>query len=433
MSVLLIVYNNNGAVICSDSRENRKVIDYNDTIKIRSNNSIIVGQIGIYNYNNVDFKEAITEGLLAGKELKQILSAKYKNTNKTLKELIPEGKTITVFYAKKNRQIGVYDIKKDARLKNLATSKTGYFRNTGASQNALEGLADSYLKFDDNESVSSLLKKSRFVVENFIKLEEGFEKITNMPSIVGGYLQSTCIEFNSKVNDGMVDEVQKYVKGDRYIYYKLIISNEYPFLCEYKDKVVHINVKPNFNAEEVNRLLFKQFDYFYQMINDKDFKKFYGKKVVHYLGKTYFAKTKKSDKNEVEIKGDTITIYCKENTITQHKAIYRKFLKKTVEQEIVKFYYDAQNDFKDIKIPKIEVKGLRAKRCFGINTWDTIYLTYDLGRYDKKYIKTVLYHELCHFYVVEHNDAFYKVMDEKIENGAKLDKDLDTIVYVDEF
>ena len=433
MSVLLIIYNKNGAILCSDSRENRNVVDYNDTIKIRSNDSIIVGQMGLYTYNNINFKTIITEGLLAGKELKEIVNTKYKNTNKTLKELIPEGKMVTVFYAKKNGEIGVYDIKKNTELKNLATYKTGYFRNTGASQKAFDGLVDSYLKFDNNESVSSLLKKGEFLVKNFINLEEGYEKITNYPSIVGGYLQSAYIEFNSKVRDRMFGKIQKYVKDDKYIYYRLIKSNEYPFLCEYKDNAVHINVRSNYDVEEINRFLYKQFEHFYQMINESEFRKFYGKKVVHYLGKTYFAKTKKSNENRVEIKGDTITVYCKEDTISQHKAIYRRLLKKTVEEAIVKFYYDAQNDFNDIKIPKIEVKGLRTAKAFGMNSWETIYLSYDLGRYDPIYIKTVLYHELCHFYVIEHNDAFYKIMDEKLENGAKLDKDLDTLNYFDEF
>lgn len=231
----------------------------------------------------------------------------------------------------------------------------------------------------------------------------------------------------------MNGKYQKFVKGDKYIYYNLIKSKEYPFLCEYRDNAVHINVRPNYDVEEINRFLFKQFEHFYQMINDPEFKKFYGKKVVHYLGKTYFAKTKKSNENRVEIKGDTITVYCKEDTLSQHKAIYRRFLKKAVEEAIVKFYYDAQNDFKDLKIPKIEVKGLRTAKAFGMNTWEIIYLSYDLGRYDPIYIKTVLYHELCHFYEIEHNDAFYKKMDEKLENGAKLDKDLDTLNYFDEF
>ena len=434
MSVLLIIFNKNGAVICSDSRENRNVYDYNDTIKVRSNESIIVGQMGIYKYNNVDFKTTITEGLLAGKELKQILSTKYKNTNKTLKELIPEGKMCTVFYAKKNGEIGVYDIKKDTELKNLANIKKGYFRNTGASRKAFDGLVDSYLKFDDNESVSSLLKKGEFLVDNFIRLEENYEKISNTPSIVGGYLQSTYIEFElSKENNRVFGKYQKYVKGDKYIYYNLIKSTEYPFLCEYRDNAVHINVRPNYDVDEINRLLFKQFDHFYQMINDPEFRKFYGKPVVHYLGKAYVPKTKKSNEDRVEIKGDTITVYCKEDTITQHKAIYRRFLKKAVEETIVKIYYEAQRDFPEVNIPNIVVKGLKSKKCLGMNAWDTIYLESDLGRYAEKYIKAVLYHELSHFFVIEHNDDFYRVLDERMENGSKIDKELDKLIYVDQF
>lgn len=196
MSILLILYNKNGAVICSDSRENSGVINYNNTIKIRSNESIIVGQMGVYRYNNVDFKTTVTEGLLAGKDLKQIINTKYGNTNKTLKELIPDGKMVTVFYAKKNGEVGVYDIKKNTELKNLAIYKTGYFRNTGASKKAFDGMVESYLKFQEDESVSSLLKKGEFLVSNFIRLEENYEKLTNTPSIVGGGLQSAYIKFN---------------------------------------------------------------------------------------------------------------------------------------------------------------------------------------------------------------------------------------------
>ena len=90
MSVLLILYNNNGAVICSDSRENSGPINFNNTIKVRYNESIIVGQIGLYSYNNIDYKKIITEELLKGKELNQILNGKYKNINPEVKKYIIE-------------------------------------------------------------------------------------------------------------------------------------------------------------------------------------------------------------------------------------------------------------------------------------------------------------------------------------------------------
>ena len=75
----------------------------------------------------------------------------------------------------------------------------------------------------------------------------------------------------------------------------------------------------------------------------------------------------------------------------------------------------------------------KTAKAFGMNTWETKYLSYDLGRYDPIYIKTVLYHELCHFYVIEHNDDFYRVLDDRMENGSKIDKELDKLIYVDQF
>ena len=68
-----------------------------------------------------------------------------------------------------------------------------------------------------------------------------------------------------------------------------------------------------------------------------------------------------------------------------------------------------------------------------MNAWDTISLESDLGRYAEKYIKAVLYHELSHFFVIEHNDDFYRVLDERMENGSKIDKELDKLIYVDQF
>lgn len=226
----------------------------------------------------------------------------------------------------------------------------------------------------------------------------------------------------------------KFIKDDRYIEYQLVLDDKYPFTYEIKRKVLYLNVKHMYDEDEVNRYLNKEFDHLYLMINDKEYKKFYGKKnVVHYLGKTYYAKTKKATKNEVVIKGDTIVVYCKDDVISQHRAIYKKFLKNAVERTIVNCYYEAEYDFKEIKIPQIIVKGLRRLNCFGMNAGDKIYLEQDLGRYDEKYIKAVFYHELCHCFILEHNQAFYDLLNKKMKDGVKLDKEMDSIIYVDQF
>lgn len=225
----------------------------------------------------------------------------------------------------------------------------------------------------------------------------------------------------------------KIIKDNKYIEIELVINDKYAFVDEIKNKVVYLNVRKKYDKEEVNRFIDRHFEHWYLMINDKEYKKFYGKKVVHYLGKPYFAKIKKSNKDEIVMTKDTITLYCKNNTLTQHKAIYRRYLKKAVEATIVKLYYEIQNDFKDIVIPKIIVKGLKGERCFGYNEGDIICVERDLGRYSEKYIKSVIYHELCHFYIRDHSEAFYKLLDEKMEDGTKINKEVENMVFIDEF
>lgn len=225
----------------------------------------------------------------------------------------------------------------------------------------------------------------------------------------------------------------KIIKDNKSIEIELVINDKYAFVDEIKNKVVYLNVRKKYDKDEVDRFIDRHFEHWYLMINDKEYKKFYGKKVVHYLGKPYFAKMKKSDREEVVIEKDTITLYYKKNTTTKPTTIYRRYLKRAVEEKIIKLYYEIQQDFKDIIIPKIIVKGLKGEGCFGYNEGDIICIERDLGRYDEKYIKSVIYHELCHCYIRNHSEAFYKLLDEKMENGTKINKEVETIVFLDEF
>lgn len=225
----------------------------------------------------------------------------------------------------------------------------------------------------------------------------------------------------------------KIIKDNKCIEIELVINDKYAFVDEIKNKVVYLNVRKKYDKDEVDRFIDRHFEHWYLMINDKEYKKFYGKKVVHYLGKPYFAKIKKSDREEVVIEKDTITLYYKKNTTTKPTTIYKRYLKRAVEETIVKLFYEIQNDFKDIVIPKIIVKGLKGERCFGYNEGNIICVERDLGRYDEKYIKSVIYHELCHCYIRDHSEAFYKLLDKKMEDGTKINKEVETMVFIDEF
>lgn len=225
----------------------------------------------------------------------------------------------------------------------------------------------------------------------------------------------------------------RYTKEDRYIDYQYVPGNWSAITYAIKGKTVWLDVPVKCGQKEIHAYLDRHFEFFHRMIHDRQYRKFYGKKVVHYLGKPYFPKIKKSDRDEVIIKRDTLILYCREDTHSQHQVIYRRFLKTTVEQVVSRCYYDAQHAFPEIDMPPIVVKGLLSQRCHGMNDGSCIYLGRELGRYEEKYIRAVLYHELCHCLIREHNEAFYRLLDEKLEDGRRLDREIDGIAYFDVF
>ena len=215
-----------------------------------------------------------------------------------------------------------------------------------------------------------------------------------------------------------------FTKDGRTILYELVTDDKYPFLCEYEGATLILHIPSKTTQETLTRFLYRQFDDLWGNLYDPEYRKFHGKTVVHFLGKPYFPKIVKGKKKGVEIKGDTLYLYCIEDTPSQHKAIYKKFLWRAVEKVISEIYFEAEYDFRDIKMPKIEVKAL-GRRAWGMYTGDAIYIHYALGRYDPKFIKGTLYHELCHAFILEHNEAFYALLEQRYPGARQEDAELD--------
>lgn len=226
----------------------------------------------------------------------------------------------------------------------------------------------------------------------------------------------------------------RYFKGKKHITYELVVNKDAPFTYEIRNSVVYLNVKENRDCKEVWDFLFENFEKLYRKSYDAEYRRFDGKEVVHYLGKTYIAKAKKSDKNEIIIDIYTLTVHCRNNTKAQQRVVYRKHLKQAVEQILTKIYYELENDFQEIKLPGFVVKGLdRGSWAYNDLGANTVYLSYELGRYDEKYVKTIIYHEVCHCFIIEHNADFYRLLDSKLENGSTLENEVDKILYNDKF
>lgn len=223
-------------------------------------------------------------------------------------------------------------------------------------------------------------------------------------------------------------------KNGKTIEYRVVITPKNHYCTSYDNNVVVITAPENYKKREVEAHLSKMFLEHYLMTHDEEHRKYKGKKTVHLLGKIYYAKIKQADKDEVSVNEETntITLYCKKNTLSQHKAIYRRFLKQVLEKELSGILYEASFDFKEIAIPKIEIKPMA--NYLGLNKGGKlIYLHPQIARQAPIYVKTLVYHEICHCIIANHEKEFYDLLDTKIKEGSKLNKELVERHYYDVF
>ena len=120
------------------------------------------------------------------------------------------------------------------------------------------------------------------------------------------------------------------------------------------------------------------------------------------------------------------------------KKLYRKnlyqYYKQVVEQEVRKLLPQVYKDFAEIKMPVINVKDYKSNRlgiCRKVNDTYVVSLSAKLAKYDLKYIKVVLYHELSHIFEMNHSKAFYDVFESKYKDAKKAQKALKAIKYRD--
>jgi predicted metal-dependent hydrolase len=94
--------------------------------------------------------------------------------------------------------------------------------------------------------------------------------------------------------------------------------------------------------------------------------------------------------------------------------------------------YDAQNEFKEIVFPSIKVKKLPYGLYGNYNkVKNHINISSLMARRDLKYIKVVLYHELSHYFIMNHSEDFIRIFKSKFKEGPSLDIEFKGIKYRD--
>ena len=193
-----------------------------------------------------------------------------------------------------------------------------------------------------------------------------------------------------------------------------------------KDGIVKVSATKKTTAKEVEDLLTKHIDFIKKQLNSSKKEDF-----IHLNGVAYRPRFFTGSKSKVEVVGDEIHLYSKTPELDSYKKVLYTFYKEEVEKELLKIMSEAYYDFKEINFPTISVRFMKSMFGNYHKLKHHIKLSSILAKYDYKYIKFILYHELCHVTEFNHSNAFFALYEKKYPSAKTVRKIFKKIKYND--
>ena len=219
----------------------------------------------------------------------------------------------------------------------------------------------------------------------------------------------------------------KYISIDGVsFYYEIKRTTKKKIYIRVKDGIVKVSATKNITLKEVKELFAKHIDFIKeQLILTKK------EDIIHVNGTPYKPRYFVSDKNKVMIIGDEIHLYSKDNSLEKYKKILYDFYKREVEKEVEKLISEAKKDFSEIAFPTISVRFMKSMFGNYHKVKHHVKLSSILAKYDYKYIKFILYHELSHVVEFNHTKKFFAYYEAKYPNAISVRKVFKKIKYND--
>lgn len=219
----------------------------------------------------------------------------------------------------------------------------------------------------------------------------------------------------------------KYISIDGVsFYYEIKRTTKKKIYIRVKDGIVKVSATKNITLKEVKELFVKHIGFIKeQLILTKK------EDVIHVNGTPYKPRYFVSDKNKVMIIGDEIYLYSKDDSLEKYKKILYDFYKREVEKEVEKLISEAKKDFSEIAFPTISVRFMKSMFGNYHKVKHHVKLSSILAKYDYKYIKFILYHELSHVVEFNHTKKFFAYYEAKYPNAISVRKVFKKIKYND--
>lgn len=146
---------------------------------------------------------------------------------------------------------------------------------------------------------------------------------------------------------------------------------------------------------------------------------------LYILGKKYNLQIDYAEKSRYVISEDSVVFYVNKNSdVQQRRALYDKMLADTAEKLFPKVTGDCLSLFygRIKSVPYLKIRKMRSQWGNCRAAKNTITLNSRLAAYDEEVIKSVVCHELCHFFHQNHSKAFYNLLTSVMPEWKECDR-----------
>lgn len=147
--------------------------------------------------------------------------------------------------------------------------------------------------------------------------------------------------------------------------------------------------------------------------------------VVRLLGKPYKLVLEENSANSYFIGEDSITLFVRDtDDFSMKQNIYILLIKNTADIVFPRLMEECFPPFKNIckSVPSLRIKDLKSQWGNCYHKRNLITLNLRLAVYDINVIKSVVYHEYCHFVYQNHSKDFYNLLSKVCPNWKACDR-----------
>lgn len=190
------------------------------------------------------------------------------------------------------------------------------------------------------------------------------------------------------------------------------------------DQKIYVNASWYYSEKKIYDILEKNKDKILKMLQMTSLKD-----EVHLLGQVYQLELLIDKKNYIDIIDDKIVIHYKKDA----KKVLYSYYEEVLISVLNDLKDEAKKDFNLNKMPEYFFSNMQTRYAY-INCKEYyIKFARSLAKYNKDYIKLILYHELTHLSFSNHGSLFYQLFEAKYNDAKRIQHRLRMLKYQDKF